>query len=63
MQGLGTIDNEFTILSIKHTDSERISYLAKHNQTQDLRIIEFKRGNLPENFPAQEIDAYIKCSS
>ena len=56
MQGLGTIDNEFTILSIKHTDSERISYLAKHNQTQDLRIIEFKRGNLPENFPAQEID-------
>ena len=56
MQGLGTINNEFTILSIKHTESERISYLARHNQTQDLGIIEFKSGNLQEIFPAQEID-------
>lgn len=57
MQGLGTINNEYTILSIKYSESKRISYLAKHNQTEILRIIEFAKDNHhQDDFPTNEIN-------
>ena len=62
MQGIGTLNNnEYTILSVKHNEGDMISYLARHNQTQNLRIIVFKndhRGLMMGNddFPANEIN-------
>ena len=60
MQGLGTLNNEFTILSKKYSEFKRISYLAKHNQTEILRIIEFSTDNHhqenQDDFPANEIN-------
>jgi len=53
-QNLGII-SEYTIISIKHKEGTRISYLAKHNETQTNYIMEFKRRNIP-NFPANEIN-------
>ena len=43
MQGLGTINNEYTILSEINYEGIRNSYLARYNQTQILLIIEFKK--------------------
>ena len=55
MQNLGIINNEYTIISRKHQDSSRISYLAIHNQTKINYIIEFKTQNVL-NFPANELN-------
>ena len=54
MQNLGRI-NEYTIISIKHEVANRISYLAKNDETQTNYIIEFKKNNTPD-FPANEIN-------
>ena len=56
MQNLGTLDNEYTILSIKSEDAPRIYYTARNNQNQNNYIIEIKTDPYFINFPAQEIN-------
>ena len=53
-QNLGTI-NEYIIISKKHEDGTRISYLARHNETKTNYIMEFPRNDVPD-FPANEIN-------
>ena len=61
MQNLGILDEQYTILSVRHSEFIRLYYNAKHNQTNVNYIIEIKRpGNNHElhhdNFPANEIN-------
>ena len=56
MQNLGTLAQQYTILSVKREDNIRIYYNAINNQNQNNCIIEIKGDakNNNDNFPAQE---------
>ena len=60
MQNLGTLANQYIILSEKRYDFSRIYYSAINNQNQKNCIIEIKRedNNNNDNFPAQEIQIF-----
>ena len=49
MQNLGTIDNTYTILTLKKEENDFIIYSARHNQTQELHLIEVYQSPLPAN--------------
>ena len=49
MQNLGTIDNTYTILSIKGSDGIFKTYSVRHNQTQALHLIDVYRNQIPAN--------------
>ena len=49
MQNLGTIDNIYTILSIKENKGVTTIYSVRHNQTQALHLIEVFRDEIPPN--------------
>ena len=49
MQNLGTIDNTYTILSLKHNGGVFKTYSVRHNQTQVLYLIEVYQNNIPAN--------------
>ena len=48
-QNLETIDNTYTILSIKNSEGPYKTYCARHNQTQVLHLIEVYHENIPAN--------------
>jgi len=61
MQNLGTLDDQYTILSKKAEESIRIYYVAKHNKTNTEYIIEIKNdkykfNNSHDNFPDKDIN-------
>ena len=49
MQNLGTINNTYTILTLKKEENDFIIYSARHNQTQELHLIEVYQNPLPAN--------------
>ena len=49
MQNLGTIDNTYTILSIKNTEGPYATYRVRHNQTNNLHLIDVYRNQIPAN--------------
>ena len=59
MQNLGTLDNNYTIISLMLNDIYRIYYAARDNQNQINCIIVIKENNHDDNnnnFPANEIN-------
>ena len=52
MQNLGNLNNQYTLLSIKYSDTTGIAYSTRHNQNNNNYIIEF----LNDEFPANEIN-------
>jgi serine/threonine protein kinase len=55
LANLGNIDNQYTIRTIKHRDLNRVSCVARNNQTQIDYIFELSTGQNYNNFPANEI--------
>ena len=49
MQNLETIDNTYTILSIKNTEGPYATYRVRHNQTNNLHLIDVYRNQIPAN--------------
>ena len=49
MQNLGTIDNTYTILSLKHNGGVFKTFSVSHNQTQVLYLIEVYKNDIPAN--------------
>ena len=60
MQNLGTLDNQYTIISLASDDIYRIYYAARGNQNQINYIIAIEGNNNDDNnnndFPANEIN-------
>ena len=55
LANLGNIDNQYTIRTIKHRDLNRVSCVARNNQTQIDYIFELSTGQNYNNFPSNEI--------
>ena len=49
MQNLETIDNTYTILSIKNTEGPYATYRVRHNQTNNLHLIDVYQNQIPAN--------------
>ena len=56
MQNLGTLDNQYTILSLKYNTGFRRGYHARQNQNQNDYLIELPINNNINAFPANEIN-------
>ena len=59
MQNLGTLDNQYTLLSVKHQEKYGTYYYARHNETNINYIIDIKNTENNENnnnIPANEIN-------
>ena len=49
MQNLGTIDNTYTIQSEENTEDPYKTYRVRHNQTNNLHLIDVYRNQIPAN--------------
>ena len=56
MQNLGTLDDQYTILSLKYNTGFRRGYHARQNQNQNDYLIELPINNNIDAFPANEIN-------
>ena len=56
MQNLGTLDNQYIILSLKSNNGLRKKYHVRQNQNQNEFFIELPRDNDINAFPANEIN-------
>ena len=56
MQNLGTLDDQYTILSLKYNTGSRRGYHARQNQNQNDYLIELPINNDIDAFPANEIN-------
>jgi len=56
MQNLGTLDDQYTILSLKYNTGFRRGYHARQNQNQNDYLIELPINNNINAFPANEIN-------
>ena len=56
MQNLGTLDDQYTILSLKYNTGSRRGYHARQNQNQNDYLIELPINNNINAFPANEIN-------
>ena len=56
MQNLGTLDDQYTILSLKYNTGFRRGYHARQNQNQNDYLIELPINNGINAFPANEIN-------
>ena len=65
MQNLGTLDNQYTIVSLKFDTGYIMRYLARQNHNQNNIFIELPKDEVMNAFPANMINIlkYIKYSS
>ena len=57
MQNIGTLDNQYNILSFKERGFNRMYYTARNNQNQNFNLIGIATGeNNNNNIPANEIN-------